>query len=150
MDTVVVVAIVSVAGSIVVAALTFWLNTIQKRRDDLRQRKLERYQELLETISDLAVRGTDDETNARYATAFNTIGLTAPQFVIEALLAFQDQISVANQNQSQDRHDALLSQLVLEMRRSLELPLDDDRTTFRFRLVGGRRKTTDSRISASV
>jgi hypothetical protein len=139
MDKVVVVAIVSVAGSILVAALTFWLNAFQKRRDDLRQRKVERYQELLVAISDLAVRGTDEETNARYATAVNTIGLTAPQFVIEALLAFQDEISVANQRPSKERHDALLSRLVLEMRRSLELPLDDDPATFRFRLVGGRR-----------
>lgn len=142
MDKVVVVAIVSAAGSVVVAALTFWLNTIQKRRDDLRQRKVERYQELLEAISDLAVHGTDDKTNARYATAVNTIGLTAPQFVIEALLAFQDEISVANKNQSKERHDALLSRLVLEMRRSLEFPLDDNPATFRFKLVGGRRNVT--------
>lgn len=140
-NTGVVVAIVSVAGSIVVAALTFVLNTRQKRADDLRQRKIERYQELLAAISDLAVRGTDEATNERYATAVNTIALTAPQRVIEALLAFQDQISMANRQPSKDRHDVLLSHLVLEMRRSLDLPFDDDPATFKFRLVGGRRDT---------
>jgi len=137
METAVIVAVITVGGSALVAAVTFLLNSRQTRRDELQQRKLESYTELLSALSDLAVTGLDEHTNRRYATAVNTIGLTAPQYVIEALLAFADEIRVSNRNRSPERHDQLLSALIFQMRRSLEPPFSDDVTSFGFRLVGG-------------
>jgi len=81
-----------------------------------------------------------DETQARYATASNTIALIAPQKVIAALDEFQQEIDISNPKRSPVRHDELLTKLVLELRRSLELPFEDDVSTFRFRLVGGGRE----------
>ncbi len=57
--------------------------------------------------------------------------------VIKALFEFQDQIHVSNQNPSPQRHDELLSKLLLEIRRSLELPFKDDPEEFHLRLIGG-------------
>lgn len=131
------VALITAGGGAAVAALTFLLNASRERRDRLQQRKLERYSELLSTISDLAVKGLDPDTHRRYAMAVNTIGLTAPQSLIESLFRFHDEIQVSNPRRTQAQHDHLLTELVLEMRRSLELPFDDDPKTFQFRLVGG-------------
>jgi hypothetical protein len=143
MDKGVQIAIISAAASIVVAALSFVFNTRQKRQDEIQQRKVKHYQELLSALSDLAVHGLNDDTNARYATAFNTIALIAPQRVIEALSEFQDEIKMSNQNKSHQRHDELLTKLLLEIRHSLELPFDDNPSTFRFRLIGSERTSRD-------
>lgn len=99
---------------------------------------MEHYRELLTAISDLAVYGLNDKTNARYATAFNTISIIAPQRVVAALVEFQDEIKVSNQKKSLERHDKLLTKLLLEIRRSLELPFEDDSATFHFKLIGGK------------
>src|SRR5437660_4462260 len=134
------VAIITAAASIIVAAVSFILTTRQKRSDELRQRKMEHYRELLSSISDLAVKGLSDETQARYATASNTIALIASQKVIAALDEFQQEIAISNPKRSLVRHDELLTKLVLELRRSLELPFERDVSTFRFRLVVGGRQ----------
>lgn len=95
------------------------------------------YTELLTSISDLAVLGLNEETQGRFARAVNTIGLTAPQEVIEALLDFTAEIQVSKLDRTQDRHDQLLNTLLLRIRKSLDLPFTDDPETFRFRLLGG-------------
>lgn len=116
----------------------------------MRQRKTEHYRELLSSISDLAVKGLNDETQARYATASNTIALIAPQQVIAALADFQGEIDISNPKRSLERHDELLTKLVLAIRHSLELPFEDDPSTFRFRLVGGGKKDNTDQTQEKV
>ena len=101
---------------------------------------MERYSELLASISDLVVYELNEKTQARYSSAFNTIALTAPLAVIKALSEFQDHTHVSNKNPSRQRHDELLSKLVFEMRRSLELPFQDDLEDFHLRLIGGLKE----------
>jgi hypothetical protein len=60
--------------------------------------------------------------------------LIAPQTVIEALRAFQDEIRISNPNKNTDRHDHLLSRLFFEIRRDLRISPDDAADTFRVRL----------------
>jgi hypothetical protein len=135
-------AIIAASIRIVAAAVNHILTTRQKRNDELRQRKIEQYKALLAAISDLAVLGLNDETDTKYASAFNMIALTAPQSVINALLDFHDEIQVSNPNRSLQRHNELLKKLVLEIRRSLELPFRDDPNTFRYQLAGGPQGRT--------
>jgi len=137
MDTTVQVAVISASASIVVAVVSLVLNKRAERRDSLQQRKLEHYRELLCAISDLAVDGTDNaEANRRFARATNTIALVAPQSVIRALMAFHQEVKFSNPNRTPAGHDEKLKKLLLEIRKSLELPFEDNPSTFHFHLVG--------------
>ena len=145
MDATIKVAIISAAASIIVASLSFVLNKSAERQDALQQRKLNHYKELLSAISDLAVDGSNKEkANIRFANAVNTIALVAPQNVIDALMAFHDEVKFSNQNRSSEMHDKKLNELLLSIRASLELPFKDDPSTFNFHLVGGRPIDKDS------
>ena len=77
----------------------------------------------------------------RFALAVNTIGLAAPQYVINALMAFHDEVKFSNPQQSQERHDKLLNDLVLAIRKDIGLAKGDDVGTFKFHLIGPRPNT---------
>ena len=135
------VAIISASATVIVAALSFALNKWAERKTALQQRKLTHYQELLNALSDLAVDGTDkDKANQRFANAANTIALVAPQYVIEALMQFHDEVKFSNPNKSQEGHDRALKKLLLAIRKSLELPFRDDPQTFNYHLIGSSPK----------
>jgi hypothetical protein len=137
------VAIVSACLGIIGASLTFYLTKRAERRDQLQQRKLEHYGCLLNAISDLASDGVDQtEANEQFNRAANTIVLVAPQKVVQALMAFHDEIKVSNSKRTQDAHDRLLIELILAIRESLELPFSDNPATFNFHLIG--RKPPDT------
>ena len=141
METGIIIAIISASASILVAALSFALNKWSERKNSIQQRKLAHYQELLYSISDLAVDGVDkDKANQRFANAANTIALVAPQYAIDALMAFHDEIKFSNPNHTQEGHDKALINLLLAIRKSLELPFKDDPKTFNFHLIGAQPK----------
>ena len=139
MDTSVQVAIISAAASIIVASISYVISSRQKRRDELRQKKFEHYHKLLTAISNIAVHGLTEETGKEFASAMNTIALVAPQSVISALLDFQDEFKESNRTQEQQ--EKVLNNLLLEIRRSLELPFRDNPKTFTYRLVGDSHRT---------
>lgn len=134
-------SIIVAAASIIVAAATFVLTKRAQRKDLLQQRKLVHYQDLLSAISDLAVDDTDKtEANLKFAKALNTIALVAPQSVITALMDFHDEAKLSDPNKSPDGHDRKLQILLLEIRKSLELPFKDKPDSFNFHLIGSRPK----------
>ena len=133
----IIVAIITVSGSIFVAALTFLLTKRHQLKADWQQHKLNHYKVLLSSISDLAVDGNDwNEANARFALAANTIALVAPQYVIDVLMAFHDEVKWSNPDKSPERHDASLKQLLLAIRRDIGLSAKDNPRTFSFHLIG--------------
>lgn len=137
MNPTILVAIITASASIVIAALTFVMTKRAERKDVLQQRKLSHYQELLSAISDLAIDDIDkDEANLRFAKAVNTIALVAPQNVITELMNFHDEIKFSNTEKTLEKHDQKLKNLLLSMRKSLELPFKDDPKSFNFHLVG--------------
>ena len=143
METSILIAIISASASIIVAALSFALNKWAERKNSLQQRRTIHYQELLNAISDLAVDGIDKEkANQRFASAANTIALVAPQYVIDTLMTFHDEVKFTNPNPSRDGHDRKLKELLLAIRKSLDLPYKDNPNTFNFHLIGsaGKRK----------
>jgi len=140
-DSTVQVALIAAAASVITAAVTFILNKKAERKEALQQRKLKHYHELLSAISDLAIEGSDmDEANKKFCSAVNTIALVAPQSVISALMDFHDEIKFSNSNSTWEGQNRKLKTLLLEVRKSLELPFGDNPNTFNFHLVGSRPK----------
>ena len=133
----VMVAIITVSGSIVVAALSFFLTKWSERKADWQKRKINHYAVLLSSLSDLAVDGRNkDEANERFSLAVNTIGLVAPQRVIGALMAYHDYVKFSNPDRSEEKHDQLLRRLLLAIRRDIGVSRNDCAETFDFHLIG--------------
>lgn len=136
MSNEILVAVISVTGSIVIAAISYFLTKRQQREIDWRNLKLDHYRNLLMSISDLAVDNTDVEAHYRFAQAINTIALVAPQNVIEAMLEFHDGVKQSNEHRSQFLHDKLLAKLLFTIRKDLKLRPKDNINTFNYHLVG--------------
>lgn len=136
MSSSVLVAIITVSGSMVVAAVSFLLNKMWERKADWQRRKIEHYTEFLTAMSGIVEqRGSSVEAHCRYADAANTIALVAPQCVIEAMMDFHDEIGASNLDKSTERHDRLLSRLLLAIRSDIGVSKDHP-DTFVFRLMG--------------
>ncbi len=138
MNDAIVVALIAASASILVAALTFYFTKNHERAVQLRNEKLNHYKVLFSALSDLAVDGTNkNDANMRFALAANTIALAAPQNVIDALMAFHDEVKFSNPDKSLERHDALLKELLLAVRKDIGLAKGDNKLTFNFHLIGG-------------
>jgi hypothetical protein len=141
MNEAIVVAIIAASASIIVAALTFFLTKRYELYVQWRSEKMNHYRVLFSALSDLAVDGADkDDANKRFALASNTISLAAPQYVINALMAFHDEVKFSNPNKLPERHDKLLNELLLAVRRDIGLVKGDDSATFNFHLIGSAPK----------
>ncbi len=137
METSVAIAVISAASSVIAAALSYFFSRKRELESEWRDQKLTHYKELLGALSDAAIHGINhDKAQERFANAFNTISLVAPQTVIDALLAFHDEIRNSNPNPSMEKHDKLLADLVLSIRNDIGVSPRDEPTTFRFRLIG--------------
>ena len=143
MNEAIIVAIITAAASILVAALTFYFTKKHELAVQWRNEKMNHYKVLISSLSDLAVDGVDkDAANMRFALAANTIALAAPQYVIDALMAFHDEIKFSNPDKSPEKHDKLLKELLLAIRKDIGLAGGDDTKTFNFHLIGSAPKRT--------
>lgn len=134
MDISVQLVILSAAFSIVASTLAFVLNKWAERKDELQKRKIEHYKILLNAISDLVVRDLDKNTAIKnFARAVNTIALIAPQYVIEALMEYSDEI-IGSNKKDKESHNKKLTSLILAIRKSLELPFRDN-DNFKYELI---------------
>jgi hypothetical protein len=139
MDTSIIVTVVSTAGSIFLAALTFYLTKRHQTKTEWQKEKVNHYKVLLSALSDLAVDGTNkDDANKRFALAVNTICLVAPQYVIHALMEFHNEVKFSNTSRTVDRHDELLRKLMLAIRRDIDLSGKDNQSSFDFHLIGSK------------
>jgi hypothetical protein len=138
MDATIITSVITVCGTILGAALSFYLTKSNERKVNWQKDKINHYKVLLTAISDLAIDGTDkNDANMRFALASNTIALIAPQTVITSLMKFHDEVKFSNPNRSDKQHDELLIKLLLEIRRDIGLNVADDPSSFVFHLIGG-------------
>ena len=79
---------------------------------------------------------------ARYAIAFNTVGLFASQDVIKCLHAYQEITRLPYAEVPLAEHDERLTNLVLAIRRDLRLMPIDDVGTFSFHMIAPYRSGT--------
>ncbi len=141
MDTNVLVAMITVSGSILVASLTYYFTKLLQTKTEWQHEKMNHYKVLLSAMSDVAVDGKDKkEANERFSLASNTICLVAPQYVVTALMKFHDEVKYSNPNKSLERHDILLKELVLAIRKDIGLSKSDNKDTFLFHLIGSAPK----------
>jgi hypothetical protein len=141
MDTPIIVAIITVSGSLVVASLTFYLTKRYELKSKWQQEKLAHYKELLMALSSLAVDGSDKNgANIRFAHAVNTIALVAPQYVVEALMDLHDEVKYNNPNRSLKNEQRLIIELMLAIRKDIGLTKKDNPLTFDFHLIGAAPK----------
>lgn len=141
MDTSVFVAVITASGSILAGALAFYLTKRHQWKVEWQHEKLNHYKVLLSSLSDLAVDGIDKEgANQRFALAVNTIALVAPQYVIDALMNFHNEVKYSNPDKSAKRHDELLRKLILAIRKDIGLSKEDREDQFIFHLIGSAPK----------
>ena len=122
MDTPVTVAVISAAAAVVVPAISFYLTKKKEREADWQKYKFEQYREFVTALSGIVSTDSTPDGNRHFAVASNTLQLLASKSVITALHEFRDEIRVSNPNKSLERHDALLSRLIWEIRRDLKIP----------------------------
>ncbi|HTD05102.1 hypothetical protein [Undibacterium sp.] len=134
MDVPILVAVISAAASIIVAAGTFFLTKRKEREAEWRTQRLQHYREFLEALSGTVGTDSTPEGQLRWAKACNTIGLVASQNVLKALWQFQDAIAKSNPQPSVKEHDRCLNLLILAIRVDLRVSPQDDPSTFAFRL----------------
>ena len=106
---------------IIVATLGYVFAKYKEREADWRKKKLEMYHELFNGISEITDRPEKPESQQAFTKACNTIGLIASQDVIVALQVFRKEAKV---NVNIEKHDKALTDLLLAIRKDLQLPLN--------------------------
>lgn len=106
----------ALAGVIVTARLT------QRREHETewRQTKIEHYQEFISALSGIVSGRSTPAAQERYADAVNALTLVAPSTVLDAVHAFQAEITYRNSDRSDERHDALLNAAIQVMRNDIQ------------------------------
>lgn len=106
----------ALVGVIVTSRLT------QRREHEgaWRQTKIEHYQEYLSALSAIVSGRSTPAAQERYADAVNALALVASPAVLDAVHAFQAEISYRNTERSDERHDALLNAALQTMRDDIQ------------------------------
>lgn len=119
MNSTILVAVISGAAALAVAALSYAFNKQRDREAEWRKLKLDHYKEYVAALSGVVGQRSTAQSQARYSDAVNSMVLIAPPAVLRALYEFQDEIRVSNQNKSPQRHDETLAALLREIRRDV-------------------------------
>lgn len=143
----VLIAVITVIGSTLAAGLSYYFTKSHEIAMKWREEKISHYRKLLTSITELGwansgIPGITDEkeANKKFSLAYNTIGLVAPEYVINALNAFMDEISVKNTNKTKEKHDQLLKELILAIREDIKILPKGNIDTFKFNLKGFVKK----------
>jgi hypothetical protein len=124
-------AVVAGTFSVVVAASTYWLTKKRERDAELRREKLDHYKAFILSLSGIITNESSPAGQIAFAQACNNLLLFAPQPVIEALQKFQIEARISNPNPSKEKHDRLLSLLLIEIRNDLNVRPKDDPGSFK-------------------
>jgi hypothetical protein len=135
MDAAVIVALITVPGSIIGAALSFYLTKRHERMMEWQREKINHYKAFLSAITDVSNNKFDESALQKLANASNELAIIAPQEVIMTWMNLFDEIS--SPNFTKDRQDELMKKLVLSIRRDINLPNKDDPLSFSFELIAG-------------
>ena len=141
MTTNLLITVIPITGSVILACLTYFFTKTLQAKTEWQKEKMNHYKVLLAAISDLAGdERNKEDANKRFALAVNTICLVAPQTVVTALMKFHDEIKMSNKNKTIEKHDRLLIELLLAIRKDIGVSSNDSEKTFSFHLVGGPPK----------
>jgi hypothetical protein len=113
---VVLAALASGVFALVGVVVTSLLAQRREHKTEWRQAKVEHYEEYMSALSAIVSGRSTPAAQDRYADAVNALALVAPIAVLDAVGAFQAEISIRNSARSDERHDALLSAAIRAMR----------------------------------
>lgn len=123
-------AFIAASGAVIVAGTGYWFTKKREREADLRKEKLEHYKEFVASLSGIIEGEATTEGQRAFSRACNKLNLIAPQSVIEALQAYQQEIKVSNPTRSNEQHDKLMSHLFYEIRKDMHIQPKDNEATF--------------------
>lgn len=112
-------ALITVGGATILAVVTYGLTKKREREAVLRAERLAHYKDFVVSLSGIVVSEDTPDGQRAFAKACNNLSLVAPQSVIQALQAFQEEIRASNPCHSRERHDQLFSKLLYEIRLDL-------------------------------
>lgn len=125
--------------ALAVAVVGYWFTKKREREAELRKERFH-YKELVSSLSDILEGDNNLQGQKRFAVACNNLNLVAPASVIKALQAFQDETKSSYPVRTLERHDELLSLLLIEMRRDLNIsPNGESALMFRLWAPGKQR-----------
>lgn len=116
------------------AGATYWFTKKRERDAELRKEKLEHYKEFVASLSGIVSGESTPDGQRAFARACNKLNLIAPQAVVKALQDFQQEIKVSNSQPNAEHHDRLMSLLIHEMRKDLQVTPKDKDSSFVFGL----------------
>ncbi len=122
MNTSLIVEAIAGAVAVIVAALSYLFTKTKEREADWRKWKYEQYKEFMVSISGIVAGDSTPEGNRAFAKACNTLHLIGSKGVLDALHAYQDEARFSNPNHLAAKEAALLSRLVWEVRKDVEIP----------------------------
>jgi hypothetical protein len=131
MEAEIITAVVATSGAVILAGASYWFTKKQEREAELRREKLEHYKDFVASLSGIISGEATADGQRLFSRASNKLNLVAPQAVLTALQAFQQEIKISNASRSKVAHDKLMSALFYEIRKDLGVTPDDDQETFR-------------------
>jgi len=136
MDNAVITAFISTLGGVIAIAVSYYFAKRRELHIRWQQEKIRHCRELLSAMSELAIDNSSDEALRRFAEAHNTIAIIAPVAVVEHRIDFRNTIARHGPNMSREQHDQLLTSLVREIRRNLQIANSGNNDEFSFSLAG--------------
>ena len=119
-------------SSVVIAALTYWFTKRREQEAERRKEKLVYYKAFVESLSGIVEGDDTPEGHKLYTKATHNLLLFAPQSVIEAVNAYRSENAVSNrERRSLDRHDKLLAEMLLAIRRDVGVHPADAAAAFK-------------------
>ena len=124
-------ALIAASGAIALAGAGYWLTKKRERDAELRKEKLEHYKDFVSSLSGIISGEATPDGQRAFSRACNKLNLVAPQSVLAALQAFQQEIKISNESRSDECHGRLMSALFYEIRKDLGISPADDQATFK-------------------
>ncbi|AQU02570.1 hypothetical protein SDC9_53424 [bioreactor metagenome] len=126
--------LITIFGSLLVVALSYWFTNLQKRQAEWRELKIKHYDALLSAISDLVHTKNEDDFS-EMGKAFNSLSLVAKPDVINTLIDFVDWRKDNDHNlltkEFEEKQNEILTRLLLCVRKDLHIKSDN----FRYKLI---------------
>jgi len=138
MNGTIIVAIITVVGSILAAAITSYLTKAKDREAEWRSAKLAHYKRFMTALSAIVGPTPTAEERITFADAANDIFLVGSPDVLVALRAYLDETADSNGGKVVDRHDELLTVLIFAIRDDLGRKPNRPKEPFEFRLWSGK------------
>lgn len=136
--------IISVLGSIIIVALTYYFTKKKERETEWQKEKLNFYIEFISSLTDNLDCGSTLEGAKRFARASNNLYLFANTKVISALNHFQEEIRSANQNPKFEGQERALGNLIFQIRKDLKIKGNNKNTFNLVKLWGFGKIQTEN------